>query len=84
MKVVARPSRQQAVYPAASWADSTHYPALAPSRRERDWFLSISVEAAPEEDGVTEEDFHQFVNTFAQSQQVNSEKLNIVSVIAGK
>ena len=67
-------------YPVSSWTDYSLFPDIVTSRQTTDWFLDISLQALPE-DGVTEEDFTQVLETF--SRRLGTE-LRVVTSITGK
>ena len=70
-------------YPVCSWTDSTIFPDIVTSRHRRDWFFDISLQAVPEDDGVTVADFNRVVNmkTFTMG---HGSDLRVVTSIAGK
>ena len=68
------------VYPVSSWTDHSLFPDIVTSRQTTDWFFDISLQALPE-DGVTEEDFTQVLETF--SRRLGTE-LRVVTSITGK
>ena len=71
------------VYHVSSWTDSSLFPDLVSSR---DWFLNISLEARPEDDGVTEDDFNKVLEIFSRRQRVrpSSDEMRVLTSIPGK
>ena len=74
------------VYHVSSWTDSSLFPDLVSSSLTRDWFLNISLEARPEDDGFTEDDFNKVLEIFSRRQRVrpNSDEMRVLTSIPGK
>ena len=74
----------KAVYPVASWEDSSTYPDLSMVGQAGDMALKITLTTTAYDD-YTEEDFHNFVGRFASNNGVDrdSPDLKIIASIIG-
>merc|ERR1711879_756036 len=86
MIVIDKEKCNHMVYHVSSWTDSSIFPDLVSSSLTRDWFLNISLEARPEDDGVTEDDFNKVLEIFSRRQRVrpNADEMRVLTSIPGK